>query len=289
MSNIRGFGKSTNFQPVIKWTGSKRSQVNEILEYFPKEIDTYYEPFCGGASVLRGLIESDIKVDKYICSDINSDLISLWNEIKNNPEGVFSHYQELWDILVSFGDSQEGIEEKKKFFNKVRDRFNKEKNPLDFMFIMRTTTNGMPRYNKQGDFNNSFHVTRNGIKPLSLKKIIYDWSEKLNDKGVQFLVQDYKEIKSNELDFLYLDPPYFNTKGIYYGTIDYEELWDWLRLQKCKYLLSFDGKSGKVDNTYAVPEDIYSDHKYIKSGNSSFKRTIGKSNNSIVYESLYIK
>ena len=26
-------------KPVIKWSGSKRSQVNEILKYFPKEID----------------------------------------------------------------------------------------------------------------------------------------------------------------------------------------------------------------------------------------------------------
>lgn len=40
--------------------------------------------------------------------------------------------------------------------------------------------------------------------------------------------------------------------------------------------------SGNVDNTYEVPSDLYSKHLYIKSGNSSFKRTI-------VYESLYIK
>ncbi len=53
--------------------------------------------------------------------------------------------------------------------------------------------------------------------------------------------------------------------------------------------MSFDGKSGEVDSTYAVPNDVYSEHIYIMSGNSSFKRTIGKSNDSIVYESLYIK
>ena len=36
------------FQPVIKWSGSKRSQANDILKFFPKQINTYYEPFCGG-------------------------------------------------------------------------------------------------------------------------------------------------------------------------------------------------------------------------------------------------
>ena len=50
------------FEPVIKWSGSKRSQAENILTYFPREIDTYYEPFCGGASVLRRLLSSDIKV-----------------------------------------------------------------------------------------------------------------------------------------------------------------------------------------------------------------------------------
>lgn len=289
MTKIRGYGITNSFQPAIKWTGSKRSQVNVILEHFPKEIDTYYEPFCGGASILRGLIDSNIRVNKYICSDKNSDLISLWNEIKQEPERVYFHYKDLWETLVSFGDLQEGIEKKKRFYNQVRERFNKEKNPLDFMFIMRTTTNGMPRYNKNGDFNNSFHITRNGIQPETLRKIINEWSEKLNEKDVHFILQDYKEITSQDGDFLYLDPPYAGTKGIYYGAINYEELWEWLRLQECKYILSFDGKSGKEDNTYKVPEDIYIEHKYIKSGNSSFKRTIGKSNDSVVYESVYIK
>ena len=51
------------FQPVIKWSGSKRKQVQEILKYFPKEINVYYEPFCGGSSVLRGLLDSNIKVN----------------------------------------------------------------------------------------------------------------------------------------------------------------------------------------------------------------------------------
>lgn len=49
------------FEPVIKWSGSKRKQASEILTYFSKEIDTYYEPFCGGASVLRCLLDSKYK------------------------------------------------------------------------------------------------------------------------------------------------------------------------------------------------------------------------------------
>ena len=273
------------FEPVIKWSGSKRSQAENILTYFSKEIDTYYEPFCGGASVLRRLLSSDIKVNRYVCSDLNSGLIDLWNEIINNPERVSSYYKKLWNELNQDDDKQR----KKEYFATVRERYNREHNPLDFMFIMRTTTNGMPRYNRDGEFNNSFHVTRNGIIPETLEKIIYEWSELLNKNKVEFIACSYDEIKPKENDFVYLDPPYANTKGMYYGTIDYEKLWNWLRNLPCKYALSFDGISGEEDNTWNVPQDVYSRHEYLLNGNSSFKRTIGKSNDSIVYESLYLK
>lgn len=273
------------YEPVIKWSGSKRSQAEKILTFFPKKIDTYYEPFCGGASVLRRLLDSDIKVNHYVCSDLNSGLIDLWNEIINNPLEVYFYYKKLWNELNIDDDKQR----KKEYFASVRERYNKEHNPLDFMFIMRTTTNGMPRYNRDGEFNNSFHVTRNGIIPETFEKIIFEWCHLLKKNNVEFISCSYEDIKPTDNDFLYLDPPYANTKAMYYGTIDYEKFWNYLRSLPCKYVLSFDGKSGDIDNTWNVPEDVYTRHEYLLSGNSSFKRTIGKSNDSIVYESLYVK
>ncbi len=273
------------YEPVIKWSGSKRSQAEKIISFFPKKIDTYYESFCGGASVLRRLLNSDIQIKNYICSDLNKGLIDLWNEIIANPSKVSSYYKKLWEELNKDEDKQR----KKEYFANVRERYNKEHNPLDFMFIMRTTTNGMPRYNHNGEFNNSFHVTRNGIIPETLERIIFEWSQILNENKVKFINCSYEDIIPTEKDFLYLDPPYANTKGMYYGTIDLEKFWNYLRQLPCKYALSFDGKSGEIDNTWNVPKDIYAKHEYLLSGNSSFKRTIGKSNNSIVYESLYIK
>ena len=273
------------FQPVIKWSGSKRSQANKILEFFPKEIDTYYEPFVGGGSVIKKLLSSDIKVNRYICSDINNDLIDLWNLIKSSPVLVADRYEEMWNELNIDDDK----ERKKQYFYMVRKRFNEEKNPLDFMFIMRTTTNGMPRYNLSGEFNNSFHITRDGIKPKTIRDTIIKWSKVLNENNVEFVCKDYISIEPSKNDFMYLDPPYANTKGMYYGALDYGRFWDWLRKSPCKYVLSFDGVSGEIDSTYAVPKDIYEKHEYLLNGNSSFKRTIGKSNDSMVYESLYVK
>ena len=271
-------------QPVIKWSGSKRSQSEQIVSLFPSVIKTYYEPFCGGCSVLAALLKSDIKCNNYVCSDANKELIDLWNMIKENPKEVWNHYNILWNELNKDND----LQRKKEFFKKVRNRLNKEHNPLDFMFIMRTTTNGMPRYNASGEFNNSFHVTRNGIEPHRLCGIINEWSDLLNRNNVQFFAIDYREVKPEKEDFVYLDPPYANLKGMYYGGINLNELWNYLRSLQCQYALSFDGISGKNDNTYNVPKDIYTSHIYLRSGNSSFKRIIGKDRNAIVFESLYL-
>ena len=281
--------KMMKFQPIIKWSGSKRSQCEEILPKFPHNINTYYEPFCGGCSMLMGLLHSDITVKRYVCSDLNGDLINLWNEIKENPDEVYETYKKLWEELNKDND----IDRKKKYFEQQRTEYNKTHSPLIFFFIMRTTTNGMPRYNSRGEFNNSFHVTRNGIEPERLKPILYDWSIKLKRNNVEFRHCSYdsilKDVKKD--DFVYLDPPYANTKGMYFGGIDLNAFFDFLRSltkKDVKFALSFDGKSGEEDNTYSVPKDCYMKHYYIKSGNSSFKRTIGNNKNAIVWESLYL-
>lgn len=273
------------YEPVIKWSGSKRSQAETILTYFPKEIDTYYEPFVGGASVLRRLLNSDIKVNNYICSDINSELIDLWNLIKNNPIAVIKHYKKYWLEMKAIPD----VNDKVKYFEGIRNKYNENHNPLDFMFLSRTTINGLIRYNSKGEFNASFNKNRDGIKPVKFTDIIFEWSNTLNEHNVIFKNCSYEDIISNENDFMYLDPPYANTVGLYYGTLDYELFWNYLRNCKCKYLLSFDGYCGKNNYTYNVPTDIYTTHEYLKSGCRSTFKSIHDGDNSELYESLYIK
>lgn len=274
------------FEPVIKWTGSKRSQAESIISYFPDKIDVYYEPFCGGCSVLNRLLQTDrVAVKRFVVSDINKDLIALWQMIKDEPDKVSQEYKRHWDKLVGLVD----VDKKREYFESVRKEYNTYHRAEDFMFIMRTTTNGMPRYNKTGEFNNSYHLSRNGITPDKLEKIINAWSWQLNQGQVEFRNCDYSSIQTNEGDYIYLDPPYANTKGIYYGKIDYVSFFDWLSKQKANWALSFDGTSGSVDNTYDVNKALYTKHVYLDSGNSSFKRVLGKDTQAFVKESLYLK
>ena len=274
-------------QPIVKWSGSKRSQAKQIVGLINKATyDTYYEPFCGGCSVLFYLIKNQtIKFKRYVCSDINNDLIQVFLLVKNEPQKLFETYQELWLRL----NEDDDLDRKKQFFHKTREEFNKTKNPFLFFFIMRTTTNGMPRYNSKGEFNNSFHITRKGIEPNRLLPILLEWHNLLNQYEVEFINTSYENIVPNANDLLYMDPPYANTKGMYYGTINYEDLWAYLEKCPCEYLLSFDGVAGTENNIVQIPQKLYDEHFLLNSGNSSFRRTIGKRNNIEVLESLYIK
>lgn len=272
-----------NYQPVIKWTGSKRYLSEQILSYFPNEINTYYEPFCGGASILRSLLNSNIKVKNYVCSDINKHLIKLWSRIKDQPQTLSDDYKNLWQELNKFDD----ITYKKQFYNKVRSDFNINHDASKFLFLSRTATNGLIRFNSKGEFNSSFHLTRPGINPNTLKNIIFEWSQLLNDYSVNFICCSYENITPQENDFIYLDPPYANTDTMYFGEINLDELWNYIRNLKCDYLLSFNGKTNKIDNTYNVPKDIYNKHIYLDSGNSGFKKL--QQDIVKVQESLYLK
>ena len=274
-----------NFQPAIKWSGSKRSQCDEIISYFPRKIETYYESFLGGGSVAYRLMNSDINVNKFVLSDLNSDLINLYKLIQNDYKSVVSHYELLWNELNKDSD----FERKKLYFAEIRKRLNEKHDPKDFMFIMRTTINGMPRYNSDGEFNNSFHVTRNGIEPFRLEKILKEWNDTLNNHNVEFINASYDEFCPNENDFCYYDPPYANTKGMYFGAIDNGKFFSFLSDLKCPYCFSFDGFCEDEDSTYDVPKSVYDEHVYLKNGNSSFRRVIGNKTDKIIYESLYIK
>lgn len=266
------------FKPVIKWSGSKRSQSDAIKKYLPNSFGTYYEPFIGGGSMLYAINPSHA-----ICGDICEPLITLWNEIKNNPSQLADAYSIRWNRL-----QKEGYQ----VYYEIRDNFNMNHQPEDLLFLSRTCVNGLIRFNSNGEFNNSFHHTRPGISPITLEKIILDWSEHIQCSD--FFAQDYTQtsISAQKGDLVYLDPPYFHTKGRYYGTgtIDFDNFYEYLsslNSRGVKFILSFDGCRGNNDYTVELPKELYLRHELIPSGNSSFKKVMDKENLQ-VYESIYL-
>lgn len=200
---------------------------------------------------------------------------------KKNPTKLAEEYKYRWLRLQNEGQH---------VYYEIRDSFNKTKSPYDFLFLSRTCTNGLIRFNTKGEFNNSLHLTRKGILPNKLEEIILDWSKHI--QNTTFLHGDYKSttIDAKDGDVIYLDPPYFNTKGMYYGNIDFESFLEYLETlnkKNIKYILSYDGKRDDVDYTRDIPKELYKRHTYIHSGNSTFKKIMSKEKSSVL-ESLYL-
>lgn len=212
--------------PFLKWVGGKKKLLGLLFEHFPREIDTYYEPFLGGGSVLIYLLQSDIKVKKIKVNDFNKDLINVYRCIKEDPESLMS----LLDDVIKVYNSADNVEhEKRKNFIKqtkeeaitngkvgvyyyYRDLYNTTndtsmKSAL-FIFLNKTCFRGLHRIGKNG-FNVPFgHYKSPGFYSkdniMALSKAF---------KRVEFCSMDFecflKGVKDD--DFVYLDPPYRGT------------------------------------------------------------------------------
>ena len=261
--------------PLIKWTGSKRSQAATIASHAPPH-RRYFEPFLGGGSLLYLLAGP-----RTVAADIYKPLIQLWLLIRDNHNDVITDYAQQWQSL------QEDLPD---YYYCVRERFNSNPSPLDLNFLTRTCVNGIIRFNQEGEFNNSFHLSRKGIQPQRFADIVDKWHRVIQD--VDFQCSDYQDIlaEANQHDFVYLDPPYAGNRMRYTNNLDVDQFHqqlEELNQRSVKWALSFDGRRGHGVVTHTIPRELYRRAFLIKSGNSPVG-TVLNGPVEEVHEALYL-
>lgn len=268
----------------IPYQGSKRQIASEILKHFPSSITRLVEPFCGSAALSIAVALQDPE-SKFWMNDAHAPLMNLWEEIINNPEGISAQYTFLWN-------DQLGRE--RQFFNDVRDRFNKDQKPADFLYLLARCVKSAVRYNNNGHFNNSPDNRRRGARPEEMQKRIFQTSSLLQNR-VALSSCDYKEILNDctEDDLVYMDPPY---QGVserhnhrYLPKIDHEEFWQELanlNARGIRYAVSYDGSSGNRHYGRTPPDFLNLTHITINAGRSTQATLLGRSD--VTYESLYL-
>jgi len=278
-----------NIPSLVKWTGSKRSQAQAIASHMPS-YRRYYEPFVGGGAVLYLAAWPGS-----VAGDLYEPLIHLWRLVQSDPEKVVSDYKRQWRSLqeelagidVAAMKKGNGLPQ---YYYAVRSRFNQSNDPLDLSFLMRTCVNGIVRFNDEGAFNNSFHLSRKGMEPARFAHAVQSWHQVI--QGVRFVCQDYAETvaEAESGDFVYFDPPYAGNRQRYIEGLDLARFFktlDELNSRGVKWALSFDGRRGGVDLTHEVPTSLYKRRLFLNSGNSA----VGKVLNGpveAVEESLYL-
>ena len=274
---------------LIKWTGSKRSQAAAIAAQMP-EYRRYFEPFLGGGALLflAG-------VPRSVAGDIYEPLVQLWRLVQCDPQALVADYCKQWHSLQQELQSIDPANVGQRggfprYYYRVRDRFNERHSPLDLNFLMRTCVNGIVRFNEDGRFNNSFHLSRSGMTPERFERTVQAWHQVV--QNVTFLCQDYSRTiaLAEKGDFVYFDPPYAGNRQRYIQDLDLDRFFaalEDLNRRQVHWALSFDGRRGSRDMVRAVPKALYRRRLLIPSGNSA----VGKVLNGPVEpveESLYL-
>ncbi len=195
--------------PFLKWAGGKRWLTHRIGSIVPSNYETYFEPFLGSAALFFALRPASA-----ILGDLNSDLISTYVEVRENPI-------EVWDYLTLYQ-----LQHSDEHYYAIRDSLLSDPAELAarFIYLNRTCWNGLYRVNRQGHFN----VPR-GSKSVAL----YDYEDPLqfcaNLKSAQLICSDFEMIVdcAGRNDLIFADPPY-TVKHNYNGFLKYNEsLFSW--------------------------------------------------------------
>lgn len=181
--------------PIVKWVGGKRQLMFELLENIPKSYNRYFEPFIGG-----GALFFELKPNNAYISDMNEELINLYQVVRDNVEELITDLQKH-DISKEYFMQIRNIDRKKEYQN-----WSDVKKASRFIYLNRTCFNGMYRVNSKGEFNVPFGNYKNPR--------IIDENNLINCSNLlqktEIKNADFSEILNGVQsgDFVYFDPPY---------------------------------------------------------------------------------
>ncbi|MDD4177063.1 MAG: Dam family site-specific DNA-(adenine-N6)-methyltransferase [Bacteroidales bacterium] len=223
--------------PPIKSQGIKTKLVPWISQILPNKNGKWIEPFLG-----TGVVAFNMGFKNALLNDTNPHIIKLYQEIQNGiitPQIVKFYLEKEGEILRNAGDN--GYDH----FRFIKNRFNKNPNSLDFIFLSRAGFNGMMRFNKKGEWNIPFCKKPERFAQPYITKIVNQVAKVSHaiQPEWEFTNKQFSEIipLANKEDIFYCDPPYYGRYVDYYNgwtEEDEELLFNQLRDTEAKFILS---------------------------------------------------
>jgi DNA adenine methylase len=199
----------------IRWAGSKRSLLPEIVSRLPDEFGRYYEPFFGSGSLFFLIQPRRARL-----SDACGELMRTYQAVASSAEKVLTH-------LSSWAPNRD-------FYYEIRDVDAGQPDYLAarFIYLNKACWNGLYRVNGDGRFNVPYGRPKTDglIDANNLRAC----SEALARTGVSLTHGDFqKQLRyAREGDFAFLDPPYV-TRHNNNGFIEYnEQIFSWKDQQR---------------------------------------------------------
>ncbi|MFA4838153.1 MAG: Dam family site-specific DNA-(adenine-N6)-methyltransferase [Candidatus Neomarinimicrobiota bacterium] len=199
--------------PPIKSQGIKTKLVPWIQALVPDIAGRWIEPFIG-----TGVVAFNSGFQKALLNDINPHIIRFYQAIKDRkitPEKVREYLERESKLL------EKSPEKGYVHFRFIKDRFNAEHDPLDFLFLSRAGFNGMMRFNRKGEWNIPFCQKPGRFSKSYITKIVNqvrnvscliqpDWT---------FFIEPFDQIilQAGKDDIIYCDPPYIGRYVDYFS------------------------------------------------------------------------
>lgn len=178
----------------LKWAGGKHSVLDEVRAMLPTG-DRLIEPFVGSGTVF---INAGFK--RNLLGDVNPDLINLFNQLQGNPDAVIKTAYQLERGCIS-GKAHDAI----------RTEFNGRKahavrHAALFLALMRTSYNGLCRYNQKGLFNVGWNK-KGEANYFPMNELAHFTGMQ---KEMTFMCAGFEDViaQAGEGDVVFCDPPY---------------------------------------------------------------------------------
>ncbi len=200
--------------PPLKSQGIKTKLlplIGQSIIWDPGSEGRWVEPFLG-----TGVVALNLAPPRALLCDINPHIIGVLRDIQAgvlNASSAREYLQKEGDTLSREGESHYYV---------IRDRFNSSPNSFDFLFLNRTSFNGIVRFNRKGFFNTPFCHKPNRFDASFLTRVCNQiiWAARqMQGKNWEFRCQDWREtyLSVREDDFVYIDPPYIGRNADYFS------------------------------------------------------------------------
>ena len=176
-------------KPILRWAGGKHRLTATIRKLLPSSWNRYIEPMVGGAAVFLS-----IGPPSAVLSDINSELINFYEQLRDRPRPLITRMLELTASTSLYYEYRRSMPK------------SRLERALRFCYLNRLCWNGLYRVNQKGEFN----------VPIGSRRPAVLWSEN-NLSAVSEALQS-AELRCSDFgrslrtpkegDLVFVDPPY---------------------------------------------------------------------------------
>ncbi len=241
-------------RPPLKWAGGKYRLLDDILKNLPAG-PRLIEPFVGSGAVF---LNSDYP--RYAVNDINRDLTSLYERLKQDSERFIRDAGTLFTPDNNNSDAYYRLRDE---FNQTTDR--RRKSSL-FLYLNKFGYNGLMRYNSTGEFNVPFGRYKRPYFPAKELKLL---AAKLATATITN--GDFEAVmrEARPGEVIYCDPPYVPLSATAYFTAYTAGIFteqEQRRLARVAAEVASQGVTVMISNhcTELTEKEIYRDARIIK-------------------------